>query len=193
MNSVFVLLLLPLLLQAPEVKPTIPDLIAKLKDQRAQMAALKSAESKTVADLKALVDEQNKLLADLGLYGPPVPPSPPKPDLLAAKLKAAYTDDLTAKRAPAGAAKQLAALYKLAIPLAASEPNGKELLRVLRESSVDVLKGFADTTLDSVRNLISDELEAIFGIDPTDTTLSDSQRKAAADLFGKIADVLGGL
>lgn len=138
---------------------------------------------------------------------PPAPPTPPAPppnptDPLTLRLKAAYDADPTAAARKPEARKNLAALYraageyctKMRPPPAPDKPpteyvyaTAGDLFRGLKEASVTMAAG----DLMDVRKLVAAELSRCLPTD-TDEALSAGHRKAAADLFAKLAAALEG-
>ena len=128
---------------------------------------------------------KRRLVLVAGEPGPVVPPKPPA-DPLAARLKAAYDADPAEPAKRKGHAKDLAELYRQAADLAGKPDvatSGDLLQRVRAASGMlvgpDALKG--------VRAEVAKELAVIL---PADAALADDQRKAAAELFRKLAQVL---
>lgn len=186
------LLAVPLLFAIPSARaadPTPDELIAKLTDLRKQAAELAKQDAALVAELRAKFADLQERLAKLGVVGPgPIPPAPePKPvDALKAKLRAAFEAD----KGTRDDALQLAELYRQAAKLAADPgvPTTAELVRRVREAGAavvgqDVLKG--------VRAVVRDELTAVLGkVDSQPIT--PAERDAAAAIFTKLANILGG-
>lgn len=175
--------------RAGAAEPTLDELVSRLTDLRKQKAELLKAEAAVVDDLRTRFEEMHKRLADLGVVGPaPLPPAPPpKPvDVLKEKLKAAFDAD----RGKADDAHQLAELYRQAGKLAADPavPSTAELLRRVREAGVSLV---GSDVLKAVRQVVAEELRAALG-KSTDEPITGDERKKAAELFGRLADVLGG-
>lgn len=127
---------------------------------------------------------RRRLVLVAGEPGPVVPPKPADP--LAARLKAAYDADPAPADKRKDHAKDLAELYRQAADLAgkADVATSGDLLQRVRAASgmlvgPDALKG--------VRAEVAKELAVIL---PADAALADDQRKAAAELFRKLAQVL---
>jgi len=116
----------------------------------------------------------------------PDPPPPPKPDALKKKLQEAYVVD----KGEAADARQLAALYRQAVKLAADKtiPTTKELLRRVRVAGESLVE---PGTLSEVRKVVAGELAVVLGA-PSDDPITDGQRLAAAAVFGKLAEILEG-
>lgn len=114
----------------------------------------------------------------------PVPPKPPPADPLADRLRAAFAADADAKKAEH--AKDLAELYRQAATLAgkAELTTSGELLARVRAASSALVGADA---LKAVRKEVAAELAALL---PADAALTDEQRKAVADLFGRLAKIL---
>ena len=145
---------------------------------------------------------QTRLLLVAAAPGPGPKPNPdpkPKPpaDPLAARVKAAYDADPETDRAKRDAARKgLKALYEVAADHVVRKTDGDEghaiktaaeLLAKVREASAmmvgpDALKG--------VRKEAATELGLLL---PIDAVLSDEQRKAVAELFRRLAQILDGL
>lgn len=126
----------------------------------------------------------------------PVPPKPADP--LAGKLKAAFDADPEPVAERRAHAKDLAELYRQAADIAVKKagdgdaaayvvPTAADLLTRVRAASgmlvgADALKG--------VRREVAAELGMLL---PTDAALNDEQRKAVAELFRKLAQILDGM
>jgi hypothetical protein len=115
----------------------------------------------------------------------PKPPNPP-PDLLRAKLKAAFDSDSAPAAAKREQAKDLAALYRAAAKLAPASATltSGELLARVREAARTLV---GPDALKEVRHVAGDELAALL---PTDAPLAEAQRASAAALFTKLATIL---
>lgn len=116
----------------------------------------------------------------------PKPPEPKPKDELRERLKAAYDADAGADRRES--VKLLVELYRQlaekVCPDRAVTTVG-DLLARARDVSGLLLKA---EQLPGVRQVVAKELGLLF---PADGPLSDEQRKRAADLFTKLASVLG--
>jgi hypothetical protein len=174
---------------------SIDQLLEKIADLRRQKADLEKQEQAAAAELKVRLKELVEKLSKLGLADPlpipPAPPAPPKPpeppvDLLAAKLKTAFDGDTADAATKRERAKDLAALYRQAAALAsnADVATSGDLLKRVRDAA-GVLVG-ADS-LKGVRQAVGAELARLL---PTDSPLSDEQRKAVGELFVKLAGIL---
>jgi hypothetical protein len=115
----------------------------------------------------------------------PKPPNPP-PDVLRAKLKAAFDSDSADPAQKREQAKDLAALYRAAAKLAedSAVPTSGELLRRVRDAAGTLI---GPDALKEVRRIVGGELAALL---PTDAALTDTQRTTAAALFRKLAAIL---
>jgi hypothetical protein len=118
----------------------------------------------------------------------PEPMPPPKPvDDLKKKLGAAAAAD--------GALKadvvQLAAIYREAAKAAADKdvPHSRELLARVRKVSSALL---GDDALPATRGVVAEELLAALGMS-SEEPLTDGQRRRAAELFGRLAELLSEL
>ena len=168
--------------------PTLEELIARLVELRKQKAEQEKTEAEVVKQLRTRYEALHKQLADLGVVAPgPLPPAPPpKPvDELKQKVQAAWKADGGTREMCA----QLAELYKLAAQLAQSEsvPSTAELLRQVREAASFLTEGAMQKT----RQLVAEELRKALG-KSTDDPITDVERKAASELFAKLATILEG-
>jgi hypothetical protein len=176
---------------------TIDQLLEKIADLRRQKADLEKQEQAAAAELKVRLKELVEKLSKLGLADPlpappappaPVPPKPPEPpaDPLAAKLKTAFDSDTADAAVKRERAKDLAALYRQAAALASNVDvaTSGDLLKRVRDAA-GVLVG-ADS-LKGVRQAVGAELARLL---PTDSPLSDEQRKAVGELFVRLAGIL---
>lgn len=117
----------------------------------------------------------------------PTPPKPPEPDAaLVKKLADAFARDGGADKS---GLMKLSALYKLGAELVVKPevPNSAEMYRRLREAGLSLANALPGTRL-----AISAELSAQLGA-PSDTPYTDAQRRAAADVFTRIAVALDAL
>lgn len=187
-----VLLALPvgITAQAPKPEPTltIDQLIAKLVEHRKAKTDAAKAEQVIAAELKSRLADLTATLKELGILDPIIPPNPPPVDLLAQKLRDAFTADKGKK----DDALSLAALYRQAGMLAVDPkvPSAKELLRRVGDASATLI---GPDALPSLRTLVAAELAALFGGPPTTAPLTEAQRSALAAIFAKLAAILEGL
>lgn len=176
-----------------------------LDDQLAKLAeARKTAEEsrKTVAAIEESLRQwyaaAGEKLAKAGVIapGPPPPAPPPTPvDPLKGKVLAAFEAD----GKPADAAHQLAALYRLAADYA-KDPEVKStsaLKTQINTAAADLMKQFPPDAsgvrpLRHVRDLVAAEWAAAVG-KADDEPITKAERDAAAALFGKLAEILGGV
>lgn len=167
--------------------PTIDNLIDRVLDLRKQKAELDKQEAAALAELQAELKKQKDRLDKLNIPGPEPAPGPKPVDPLAAKIKTAIATDKGTREE----VLQLAALYHEAAKLAISKdvPSSRELLRRVREASAALVG--ADV-LTSLRTLVAAEVGSILG-NPGDAMLTDTQRKATAELFTRLAAILEGL
>ena len=186
------LLAAPVAAQEP-APPTLDQLIDRLAElQKRKDDAAKEAEA--VKDsIRTLWKGYGEKLQKLGVLDPLPPPAPPKPpepvDPLKARLAAAFDADADAagKR---GHAKDLAALYRQAAKLAQDTSvatSGDLLQQVARAAATLLNDPPGGKHLAGVRRVVGEELNRLL---PTDDPLTDAQRKAAAELFGKLATIL---
>lgn len=115
-------------------------------------------------------------------------PKPEPTDALKEKMKAAFDSDKGEGATKQEAAKDLAELYRQAAALALKPEitTASDLLKRAKDAAT-VLIG-ADQLL-AVRKVVSQELSLLL---PTDSTLTDEQRKKVADLFRRLAVILDG-
>lgn len=116
-------------------------------------------------------------------------PEPPKPDLIAERVKKAFADDPSESALKSKHAKALAALYRELAKEAADAgiASPAEFRRVAKEASAKMI---GPDALVGVRGLVAAELALLL---PTDEAFTDQQRAAAARLFEKLAATLEGL
>jgi hypothetical protein len=162
--------------------------LAKLADLRKRQAELKKEEEALAEKLRQTHQSNHEKLAAAGVIapGPPPPAPPPKPvDELKKKLRAAFEADGSDR----DAGLQLAALYREAAKLSQSPdvPSTAELLRRVREAAASLVPG----ALPAVRKVVAEELRLALG-KSSDEALSAEERKAAAELFAKLAELLEG-
>ncbi len=175
---------------AADPSPSVPELIAKVKELRLKEAEARKAREVAEAELKAEAKRQQDELDKL--FGPtpdpkPNPPKPPEPvDPLRAKLRAAFDADPAQLDIRRNSAKDLAELYRQASKLSAdaSVETSGDLLKRVRDASATLVGADA---LRECRRVVAQELGALL---PTDEPLTDGQRKAVAELFGRLAVVL---
>jgi hypothetical protein len=168
-------------------EPSLDADLAKLKEMRAKASEAAKAVEAFEADLRKRIAELQRLYPDL--FGPAVPPVPPKPfDPLKVKLAAAFEADAAAGKKDS--AKDLAALYRAAAKLCTSADvaTAGELLARVKKAAATMLD--PPDALKGVRAAVGAELGAMF---PADGPLSDEQRVKAAELFGKLAVILDAL
>jgi hypothetical protein len=169
---------------------SIDELYARRTELKKKIEELKKELDTADAAIKGqFLDLQGKLAKD-GIIEPgPVPPAPPpKPvDALKQKLRAAFDSDKGSK----DDALQLAELYKLASKLAkdAEVPSTADLLRRVREASATLV---GNEVLKGVRKEVAAALAAALG-KSSDEPITQAERDAAADLFLKLATILGEL
>lgn len=165
-----------------------------LVDETAQLTALGeqavfSASAPARYRLVAVADGKLVKIA-VTVGGAPTPPQPPPPnpvDVLKTKLKAAIEADSAAP----DDVQKLAALYRQAAKTAIDPgvPSTAELLRRVREAGVSLVG--ADV-LRATRGVAAVELRAALG-KSTDEAITDTERKAAASLFARLAEILEAL
>lgn len=184
-------LVLALAAPAAAAEPSFPEDIAKLVELRKQKADVEKAEAALAAKLRAMHADLTKQLTDLGVIGPLPPAPPPKP---ADPLKAKLADAFKADRGTRDEVLHLAELYRLSVKLARDPavPSTAELLRRVREAGDGLLADFGPNTLRGVRDVARVELLAALG-KSDETPITDEERAAAADLFGRLAVILDGL
>lgn len=168
--------------------PTIDQLIERIVELRKQQAELAKQEAQAQADLKRALKELQDKLDKLNLPPAPKPPDPkPEPvDPLKAKLRAAFDADPAQLDVRRNSAKDLAELYRQAAKLAtdATVETSGDLLKRVKDASAALVGADA---LRECRKVVAQELGAVL---PTDEPLTDAQRKAVADLFGRLAVIL---
>lgn len=157
-------------------------------------ADLLSCDGGKFADFAAAVPGRYKLVVTgpdgsasrvVVVVGDAPPPVPPKPgDPLEARIKAAFDADASPKKSEH--AKDLAELYRQAATMSARPDvaTAGDLLARVRDASASLVGADA---LRAVRTEAAKELAALL---PADAALSDGQRKAAAELFGRLAAIL---
>ncbi len=188
MRTLLLTLLLTIPVSAQEPK-SVDALAQRVTELRAKRAEIDKQEAQALADLRAELARIRELVEKLDAGPAPKPPQPKPPepaDPLRTKLRAAFDADPAQLDVRRGHALDLAALYREAAKLA-SDPNvgtSGDLLTRVREAGralvgADALRG--------VRQAAGAELGALL---PTDAPLSEEQRKAAAALFGKLAQAL---
>ena len=171
-------------------RPSVEQLVEKVAEYDRQQVEITKNRAQAVADLKAELKRLQDLIDKLNLpdVGPkPVPPKPPEPaDPLRAKLRAAYDADPADAAQKRTHARDLAALYRQAAKLAqdAAVATSGELLGRVRDAAGTLIGADA---LRECRRCVGAELGALL---PTDDALAPDQRKAAADLFTRLAAIL---
>ena len=176
--------------------PSLDQKIAKLVELRKQKADIEKAEAALVAEIRVLFKDLTDRLSELGIGPGPMPPVPPKPDELRDKLTTAFKADKGTK----DEAKKLASIYAEASRLVVKKNVAGDFSIV---SSAQLIAAVRDVTNDpdwigpdalrATRDAIADLWVPIFGPEPSDARLTNEQRKAAADLFGRLALVLEAL
>jgi hypothetical protein len=169
-------------------QPTIEQLLTKLTELRKQRADIEKQEAAVAAEIRARVKELTEKLAKLGLIDPlpnPVPPAPTDP--LKQKLKGAFDSAAGTGQQKGEWAKDLAALYRAAAKLTAdpSITTAAALKLKLKEAAASLI---GETALVEVRKVVAVELANV--LPTTETELTEVQRKAAAELFAKLASLL---
>ena len=166
----------------------IDEQLAKLTAARKAKADAEKSIAEIETSLRTMLAEIQKKLSDAGVITPlPPPPAPePKPvDPLKAKLKAAFDADSSTSTD----VLKLAVLYRKAANLARDKTKvltTAELLQRVR----DVGEGLVGPdVLVKVRKLAGTELLAALG-KSDDTPITDDERKAAADVFTRLAAIL---
>lgn len=121
----------------------------------------------------------------------PLPPVPGND--LKARLKAAIDADPAPAAKKKGQVKDLAAVYREIAKAAADTTitTAGEFIATAKRAAAAMVDGDSKTrTLAGVRDdVVAKEVAAIF---PADGSLTDAQRKAAADLFTRLAEALEG-
>lgn len=171
----------------------VDEIAGKISAIDKQTAELAKQRSGLVGDLRTELKRIADVVEKLGLDAPqpPVPPKPPVPtDPLVAKLKAAYDADPAALDARKGLALNLAAMYRATADLA-SDPEVTTASALIEQMTKAIPKFLSDPPggkhLAGVRRVVGSELGAVF---PTESLLTDDQRKAATALFLKFAVAL---
>jgi hypothetical protein len=181
--------------QPPKAK-SIDDMIAELVELRKRRADDAKADAALVAAITAQLKKYQDLMAELGVLPPGPGPKPPAPDELREKLAAAFKADRGTKEQ----AKLLASIWSEAAKLvlkknAAGEwavASSAKLIEAVREVSNDK-DWLGPDALALTRALIAELWVPIFGPEPSDRPLTEAQRAAAADLFGRVAAALEAL
>ncbi len=192
-----VLAFLLLLVPTCALADGIDDQLAKLAAARKQKADAEKAIAEIEAGLRTALAEIHRKLAEAGVItpGPPPPAPDPKPvDALKRKLREAFEKD----GSPTAAARQLAALYRLAVDLARDPAVGttQSLRARVNEAAESLMKEFPPDAsgvrpLKTLRGVVAEAwTEAVGKTD--DSPITPDERKAAANLFGRLAEILDG-